>query len=255
MTGEANSLTDIELPREQLEYIKKLHRFGKPIIGVMCFGRPIGLEEAEPYLEAILYAWHAGTRGANSIAKALFGAINPSGKLPMTMPRTTGQIPIYYNNPTTTRNVFSYYQLQNAYRDRLSTPLYPFGYGLSYTDFEYSSVTVENPNLSLDELKQGEKFRIKTKIKNIGSVDGKETAQCYIRAMVSTMIRPNRELKGFIKEFYSAGEEKEICFELGFDELAYYDGDSNFTVEPGAFEVHVGTDCYADLMCKITVTK
>lgn len=255
MTGEANSMSDIDLPREQLEYIKRLHRFGKPVIGVMCFGRPIGLEEAEPYLDAILYAWHPGTRGAKSITKALFGDINPSGKLPITMPRSTGQIPLYYNNPSTGRITYSYYQPQRAYWDRLSTPLYPFGYGLSYTDFEYFDLSIENPELSIEELKTGKKFLIKVKVKNTGNVAGKETAQCYIRAMTSSMIRPQRELKGFIKENYVPDEEKEISFELGFGELAYYDKNANFCVEAGEFEIYVGPNCYADIVSKVKITK
>ncbi len=253
MTGEANSMSDIDLPREQLEYIKRLHRFGKPIIGVLCFGRPIGLEEAEPYLDAIIYAWHPGTRGANSIAKALFGDLNPSGKLPMTMPRSTGQIPLYYNNPSTGRITYSYYEPQRAYWDRLSTPLYPFGYGLSYTDFEYSDMTIENPKLSLEELKDGKKFKIKATVKNTGTLGGKETSQCYIRAMKSSMIRPQRELKGFVKEFYAPGEEKEICFELGYDELAFYNTKSDYCVEPGEFEIYIGTSCYAEMINVVKV--
>lgn len=253
MTGEANSISDIDLPREQLEYIKRLHRFGKPVIGVMCFGRPIGLEEAEPYLDAILYAWHPGTRGAQSITKALFGDLNPCGKLPMTFPRSTGQVPIYYNNPTTGRISMSYYERTRAYWDRASTPMYPFGYGLSYTDFEYSDLYAEKTEISLDALKNGEKFKIKVKVKNAGTIAGKETSQCYICDTVSSLIRPQRELKGFAKECYNAGEVKGICFELGYDELAFYNADAEFVCEAGEFEIYVGTNCYADMHITIKV--
>ncbi len=253
MTGEANSLCNIDLPREQLEYVKKLHRFGKPVIGVLCFGRPIGLEEAEPYFDAIIYAWHSGTRSAQSITKALFGDINPSGKLPMTMPRSTGQIPIYYNNAATGRITMAYYESSRAYWDRSSTPMYPFGFGLSYTKFVYSDLSPQDHALSIDEIRNGKKFVIKVKVQNAGKCGGKETSQCYIRALKSSMIRPQRELKGFVKKYYAPGEESYIQFELGFDELAFFNESSDFVVEPGKFEVFVGSDCYAKEYITINV--
>ncbi len=249
MTGEANSLSNIDLPQEQLEYVKKLHKKGKPVIGVLLFGRPIGLEEIEPYLDAIVYAWHSGTRTAQSVAKLLFGDVNPSGKLPMTLPRSTGQVPIYYNGITGRCNM-SYYGKENmqvhGYRDSLTTPMYPFGYGLSYTSFSYSDLSVEKKVLHLDELKKGEKFRIRAKVTNTGKVVGKETSQCYICDLLSTVARPERELKGFVKQEYAPGETKEICFELGWEELAFYHLNKEFKVEAGEFEIYVGTNCYAE---------
>ncbi len=256
VTGEANSLTDIDLPREQLEFVKKLHRMGKPVIGVLFFGRPVGLEEVEPYLDAIVYAWHGGTRTAQSVTKILFGDVNPSGKLPMTLPRTTGQIPIYYNAITGRANM-TYYGKPNlevsGYLDSLSTPLYPFGYGLSYTSFAYSDVSVEQTKIHLDELKNGEKFLIKAKVTNTGKVRGKETSQCYICDRLSSMARPERELKGFVKYDYAPGETKEICFAIGFEELAFYGKTGAFAIEPGEFEVYVGTDCCAETKIVIEV--
>lgn len=253
VTGEANSLSDINLPKEQLEYIKKLHRFGKPVVGVLCFGRPIGLEEAEPYLDAIIYSWHNGTRASQSVAKVLFGDVNPSGKLPMTIPRCTGQVPIYYNN-IATKNEMTYFNAnKKTYCDIFGTPMYPFGFGLSYTKFEYFDVSVEKDTLSVEQIRQGAKFKIKVRVKNTGQIGGKEVSQCYIRSSVSSMIRPQRELKGFVKEYYEAGEEKEIYFELGFKELAFYNRNSEFTVEKGEIDIYVGTDCYADRKCVINV--
>lgn len=256
MTGEANSLSDIDLPREQLEYIKKLHRKGKRVIGVLCFGRPVGLEEAEPYLDAVIYAWHSGTRTAQSVAKILFGEINPSGKLPMTMPRSTGQIPIYYNN-LATRHKSAYYGNPhpdyNAYRDCEHTPMYPFGYGLSYTFFAYSDFSPVRTVLRIDEMKTGALFEIKGIVKNTGQVGGKETTQCYICDKKSSMLRPDRELKGFVKEYYAPGEEKKICFTLGLRELGFYNAKGEFILEPGKFEIYVGSDCYAEQKTVIEV--
>ncbi len=252
MSGEANSLARIELPPEHLAYVKRLHALGKPLIGVMCFGRPTALEDAEIYFDAMLYAWHSGTCTAESIADLLYGRVVPSGKLPMTFPRCTGQIPIYYNHPARARNPHAYYQDVPTYHDCRSTPLYPFGYGLSYTQFRYDALTVEPKSLSLEELRVGKTFRISVQVKNVGSRTGKEVAQCYIRDCAVSMARPLRELKAFEKVELAPGESRPITFRLGFDELKFYT--NHWTVEPGAFEIYTGTDCYASLMTEITVT-
>lgn len=246
-TGEANSMARIELPDEQLELLKKLHSFGKPVVGVMVFGRPIALEEAEPYLDAILYAWHSGTCAAESIVDILYGDVNPSGRVPMTFPRCTGQIPIYYNYPLGHAYESIYYteKEMEAYCDCRPTPMYPFGYGLSYTEFRYTDLYCEESSLSFKEIQNGKKFRIHVTVENIGKRDGWETAQCYIQDCVATMIRPQRELKGFDKRWIPAGEKAEFCFELGFEELAYYNQNREFTPECGTFKIYVGKDCYA----------
>ena len=246
MTGEANSLAHIEFPREQLEFIKKVRALGKTIIGVMMFGRPIAFENAEEYFDAILYAWHCGTCTAESIVSILFGETNPSGCLPMTFPRCTGQIPIYYNYPNGL--VYGKYYYDNkvyAYNDCISQPMYPFGYGLSYTDFEYSNVQCKNKELSYEELENGKEFEISVCIKNTGSYDGKETSQCYIHDICASMTRPQRELKGISKNYFKSGEEKTIYFKLGFDELAFYNKKGEFKPEKGEFDVFIGRDCYA----------
>ena len=248
MSGEANSLAHIELPPEQLTYVRRIHALGKPLIGIMCFGRPIALEEAEPYFDAILYAWHSGTCTGESIASILYGEVTPSGKLPMTFPRCTGQIPIYYNHSASSRRKYFYYTEAadtSTYHDCLSTPLYPFGYGLSYTRFTYHNLHAEPSCLSLEELQAGKTFRICAMLRNTGDCIGKETAQCYLHACSSSMARPLRELKGFIKKELAPSEEQEIVFELGYDELAFYDARNRWIAEPGLFDVYVGTDCYA----------
>lgn len=254
-TGEANSMARVELPAEQLELVKKLHGLGKPVVAVMAFGRPIALEEADPYLDAVLYAWHSGTCAPESIVDILYGEVNPSGRVPMTFPRCTGQIPIYYNYPLGHAYESSYYAEKDmeVYNDCLSTPMYPFGYGLSYTEFRYTDLHCEESSLSFEEIQNGKKFRIHVTVENIGERDGWETAQCYIRDCVATMIRPQRELKGFEKRWIPAGEKAEFCFELGFEELAYYNQNREFTPERGKFEVYVGKDCYASDSLKIKI--
>ncbi len=257
MSGEANSLAHVELPPEQFAYIKRIHALGKPLIGVMCFGRPIAMEEAEPYLEAILYAWHCGTCTGESIASILYGEVNPSGKLPMTFPRCTGQIPIYYNHPASSRHEYFYYTETdngaNTYHDCRSTPLYPFGYGLSYTQFSYRNLSVEPSCLSIKELLAGKTFRISAALQNIGNCTGKEVAQCYLHARASSMARPLRELKGFVKKELAPLEEQQITFQLGYKELAFYNAQSKWVVEPGLFDLYVGTDCYASNALVISV--
>lgn len=245
MSGEGNSLSNIELPPEQLEFVKKIRARGKPVIGVMAFGRPLALESCESYFDAILYAWHSGTCTAESIASILYGDINPSGCLPMTFPRSTGQVPIYYNYPDGIGYGNFYYSDVGAYNDIQSTPLYPFGYGLSYTQFEYSDIYCEENEITYDDLENGKKFKIYVTVKNIGKYGGKETSQCYIRDRYATMSRPLRELKGISKNYFDIGEKKKIVFELGYDELSYYHSDKTFKPDIGEFEIYIGRDCYA----------
>ncbi len=253
VSGEDNCLTNIDLPEEQLALVKKIKALGKKIIGVMCFGRPIALDKAEPYFDAILYAWQAGTCAAQSVADIVYGKVNPSGKLPMTFPRVTGQVPIYYNYPSYFGNGMTYYGTGSNYWDCRSTPMYPFGYGLSYTKFEYSEVKCENDTLTLEELQNGAKCRVRVKITNTGGYAGKETAQCYISDLVASMTRPIKELKGFSKISLKQGERKEVVFELGFEELGFYNAGGKFCVEAGEFEVFIGGDCMTDNKVKITV--
>ena len=253
VSGENNCLSDINLPRDQLELAKKIKGLGKKVVGVFCFGRPIGLAEAEPYFDAILYAWHSGTCAAQSIVDIIYGKVNPSGKLPISFPRATGQIPIYYNYPSMPRNGRTYYGEGSNYWDNQSTPMYPFGYGLSYTQFEYSDICCETDTLALDKLQSREKFKVSVTVTNTGDRDGKETVQCYISDLVSSMVRPVRELKGFAKAPLKQGESKKIVFEIGFDELGFYNGSGKFCVEPGEFEVFIGGDCTTKNRIKITV--
>ncbi len=244
VTGETNSLAHIELPEDQRILAKKLHELGVPVVGVMAFGRPIALEEAEEYFDAILYSWHAGTCTAESMVSCLFGDVNPSGKLPMTFPRTTGHIPMYYNCCSGLGMAGKVYYGPVAwspvYDDGNASPMYPFGYGLSYTEFEYDNIRCDRCEITYDELKSGGKLKVYAEIKNVGASGGAETVQCYVEDVHASMIRPQRELKGFCKKYLECGETAEVCFEIGFDELGFYNGKSVFDVERGKFNIHVG---------------
>lgn len=253
MSGEDNSMSHAEIPNEQKEYVKRLHRIGKPLIGVLSFARPVALGDVEHYFDAIVYTWHSGTCAAESIADFLYGDVNPSGCLPMTFPRSTGQIPIYYNYPNGRTGMYYYDENIHKYRDEKSTPLYPFGYGLSYTEFEYSNIECNRSEMTYDELKSGNKFIISITVRSTGSFDGMKTTQCYIHDRVASMTRPIRELKGFSKDFLPSGKSKKIVFEIGFNELAFYDGKGIFDVERGEFQVFVGANCLATTNVNVRV--
>ena len=253
--GEANSLAKIEVPEEQITLAKRAKVYGKPVIAVMCFGRPVAMTELEPYCDAIVYAWHPGTQAGNAITDVLFGDVNPSGKLPMTMPRCTGQIPIYYNAPSSGRTVNGYYGEEGNYLDCQGTPMYPFGYGLTYTEFQLKDIAISDASISVSELKNGKKLSVSVSIENTGKYDGKEVVQLYIHDKLASMTRPLRELKAFEKIFVEKGKSAACKLEIGYDELAFYNGQREFTVEPGEFEIFVGTDCYADNKLTLTVSK
>lgn len=253
VSGENNCLTNIDFPAEQLEFVKKIKALGKKTVGVMCFGRPVAMGEAEQYFDAILYAWQSGSCASHSIVDIIYGRVNPSGKLPMTFPRTTGQIPIYYNYPPFFGNGMAYYGEGENYLDCRSKPMYPFGYGLSYTQFEYSELCCENGTITLEELQSGKKFKVSTMLTNTGNCAGKETVQCYISDLAASMTRPIKELKGFSKVFLNQGESREVMFELGFDELGFYNSNGEFCVELGEFDVFIGGDCTTDNKVKIVV--
>ncbi len=213
--------------------------------------RPVAMQELEPYCDAILYAWHSGTQAGNAIADILYGRANPSGKTSITFPRTTGQIPIYYNFHRAARLCNEYYGQGRSYRDIPAGPLYPFGFGLSYTSFEISEAESDKKALTLPQLENGETFKISVNVKNIGKLDGKETVQLYIKDEVSSIVRPLRELRGYKKVFLKAGETVKVEFNVGFEELAFYNSRLEKVVEPGDFTVYVGNDCTTENGVKI----
>lgn len=251
ITAEAHSRADIGLPKAQEDLLKELHKLGKPIVMILTNGRPLTIAWESEHLPAILCAWHLGVEAGNAIADILFGDAIPTGKLTATFPRSVGQIPIYYNHKNTGRpslptNADDRYK--SRYVDLPDTPLYPFGYGLSYTTFEYSDL-----KLSKKEIGKSETLTVSVTIKNTGKRKGVETAQLYVRQLVGTFTRPVRELKGFQKVELDAGEAKTITFKIGKDELATLDKNFKSIVEAGEFEVYVGSDSEARLKAAFTV--
>lgn len=251
ITSEAHSRSDIGLPKGQEELLKELRKLGKPIVMVMTNGRPLAISWAAENLPAIVCAWHLGVEAGNAIADVLFGNANPTGKLTVTFPRSVGQIPIYYNHKNTgrpSRPETAKERYKSKYIDLPDSPLYPFGYGLSYTTFEYSDL-----KLSKNEIGKSETLTVSVTIKNTGNRAGIETAQLYLRQLVGTFTRPVRELKGFQKVELNAGEAKTIVFEIGRKELATLDRNFKPVVEAGKFEVYVGSDSQAQLKETFTV--
>lgn len=254
--GELNSLANVELPDGQKTLIREAYSFGKPIIGIMNFGRPIALGDTEPYFSAILYAWQCGSMAAKAALDIIFGKVNPSGRLPMTMIRKNGQIPLYYNFSPSGRAANGYYSLGVGFRnynDCPGTPLFPFGYGLSYTEFKYGEATVEENSLSLESIENGKKFIISVTVENVGECDGREVVQLYVRDKFSTMTRPIKELKGFEKISLERGEKKVVSFQVGFDELSFYNAEKKFVVEKGAFLIYTGKDCLTENRVEVNV--
>lgn len=247
-TGEARCSADVVLAKNQIEIAKKAKQSGKKVVGVIFCGRPLALENIEPYLDAILIAWHGGTRCAHAAAKIIFGEYNPCGKTPVTFIRKTGQIPLYYNITKSGRDVDGYYgegYAQN-YIDSLGSPLYPFGYGLSYTTFGYGEPVADRTRISLDELAAGECIKVSAVVKNTGDCAGKEIVELYIRDHVASCMRPIRELKGFDKIELDAGEEKTVTFSVGADSLGFYDHSGQYVLEKGAIDLYVGENCLTE---------
>ncbi len=236
MSGEAASRTDISIPGVQTELLAELKKLGKPIVVVLMNGRPLVLERENQLADAILEAWFPGTMGGKAITQVLFGEYNPSGKLTMTFPLNLGQVPIYYNSKNTGRPIYlENPKYKSRYIDSPNDPLFPFGYGLSYTTFEYSDII-----LSTKELLQNGEITAKITVKNTGKFDGEEVVQCYVRDLVGSVTRPVKELKGFEKIMIKAGESKEITFKITPDMLAFHRLDMTYGTEPGDYKLYIG---------------
>jgi beta-glucosidase len=235
MSGEAASRSMIGLLDNQVELLKALKSEGKPIVLVLMNGRPLTLEWENANCEAILETWFSGTQAGNAIASVLFGEYNPSGKLTMTFPRNVGQIPIYYNAKHTGRPMNPDNKYSTKYLDVPNSPLYPFGYGLSYSTFNYGDI-----KLSSGTITTAQPLIATITVTNTGKVDGIETVQLYIRDMVGSITRPVKELKGFQKVNLKAGESKEVNFRVTVDDLKFYNADLKYGVEPGDFKIFIG---------------
>ena len=236
MSGEASSRTDISIPESQRILINALSKTGKPLILVVMTGRPLALTEESELATSMIVTWHAGIEAGNAIADVLFGAYNPSGKLSATFPRNLGQVPIYYNHKNTGRpSGPNSPKFQSNYLDAPNSPLFPFGYGLSYTSFSYSDI-----NLSAASLKGNQRLTASITVSNIGNKDGEEVVQLYIRDVVGTNTRPLKELKGFQKINLKAGESKTVSFNISTNDLKYYNSDLKYDWEPGEFIIMIG---------------
>jgi len=200
-------------------------------------GRPLTLVWEDENADAILQAWFAGTQAGNAVADILFGDYNPSGKLTTTFPQVVGQIPLYYNHKNTGRPFGGQQEdkYKSRYLDVSNEPLYPFGYGLSYTTFAY-----DNLRLSANELQPGDNLEVLVSVSNTGAVDGEEVVQLYVQDKVASVTRPLKELKGFTKVMLKAGEKKDISFSISMDNLKFYDINMNYVTEPGDFTIMVG---------------
>ncbi|OZI59792.1 beta-glucosidase BglX [Bordetella genomosp. 11] len=239
MAHEASSRSDIVIPDSQVRLLKALKATGKPLVIVLMNGRPLALTWENDNADAILETWFAGTEGGNAIADVLFGDYNPSGKLPMTFPRSVGQIPIYYNHLNTGRPFDPLHpdKYTSRYFDATNGPLYPFGYGLSYTTFRLSDVALSDPSMP-----RGGTVQASVTITNTGNRDGATVVQLYIQDPVASISRPVKELKHFQKVMLKAGESRKVTFVLDEDDLAFYNAQLHYGAEPGLFNVYVGLD-------------
>lgn len=236
MSGEAACRTDISIPAIQKELIKEIHKLGKPTVLLLHNGRPLTLEWENENIPAILECWHLGSQAGPAIADVVFGDYNPSGKITMTFPRNVGQIPIHYNMKNTGRPFNPADSYTSRYLDSPNDPLFPFGYGLSYSQFEYSDVKLSSAQMSLNDT-----LTVSVTVKNSSKVDGEEVVQLYIRDLVGSVTRPVKELKGFEKVLIPAGKTVSVEFKLTAHDLAFWRKDMSFGVESGDFKVFVGT--------------
>ncbi len=237
MSGEACSRGYIGLPGNQEELLKAVHKTGKPVILVLMNGRPLTINWASENIPAIIEAWLPGIQAGNAIADVIFGDYNPSGKLPVSFPYAIGQIPVYYNHKNTGRPKKPDEWFTSKYIDIPNEPLYPFGFGLSYTTFEYS-----NLELSSTEIGMKDELNISVVVKNTGDRAGGEVVQMYVSDMVGSVTRPVLELKGFSKILLEPGQEQKVEFKITSDDLAFYGADMEYKPEPGEFKVFVGTN-------------
>lgn len=237
MSGESASRTNLDIPHEQLKLLKALVKTGKPLVVVLMNGRPLTIPWIDENVPAILEAWFPGTEAGNAVADVLFGNYNPSGKLTATFPRNVGQIPIYYNAKNTGRPQMpgDAPKFKSNYLDVENEPLYPFGYGLSYTTFTYSHIKLDRTSF-----RPGQSLTASVTITNSGNMDGEEVVQLYIRDMVGSVTRPVKELKGFQKVALKAGESKTVSFKITVNELKFYNSELKWVAEPGDFKVFIG---------------
>jgi beta-glucosidase len=242
LSGEAASRTRLDLPGAQEALVTEVAKAGKPIVAVILAGRPLTFHSVTAQANAVLYAWDPGFMGGPAISDVLFGVVSPSGRLPVTFPRHLGQVPIYYNHLNTGRPpAESGPQAENKYTSKYIdvsfTPEYPFGFGLSYTRFEYSNLRLSHP-----QARAGETLTIRADIANTGSFEADEVAQLYTHQVTASIVQPVRQLRAFRRVHMKPGEKQTVEFALKINDLAFHDAEGRLTLEPGAFEVWVAPD-------------
>lgn len=238
MSGESSSRTDLNIPASQRRLLEALLKTGKPVVLVLFTGRPLTLSWEDQHVPAILNVWFGGTETGKAVADVLFGDVNPSGKLPATFPQNVGQIPLYYAHKNTGRPLAEgtwFQKFRSNYLDVSNEPLYPFGFGLSYSKFEYSGLKLSHPELNSEG-----KLEVQVDVTNTGNYDGEEVVQLYIRDMVGSVTRPVKELKNFQKVFLKKGESKKVKFTITVEDLKFYDQQLKYIAEPGDFKVFIG---------------
>ena len=253
-SGESSSRTDLGIPQVQKDLLNALLKTGKPVVLVLFTGRPLVLVEENENVPAILNVWFPGSEAGLAISDVLFGDVNPSGKLTATFPRNVGQVPIFYNHKNTGRPLGNdqgkFEKFKSNYIDVRNEPLYPFGYGLSYTSFDYSNFSTNTASIGMDGT-----VEVSVDVTNSGDYDGKEVVQLYIRDVVGSVTRPVKELKGFQKVEIKKGETKTVTFKLTVEDLKFYNSTLDFVAEPGAFQVFIGTNSDTKMMKAFELTK
>ncbi|MBX3062210.1 MAG: glycoside hydrolase family 3 C-terminal domain-containing protein [Anaerolineae bacterium] len=239
-SGENCNVSDLGLPPGQAEFVEAVVSLGKPVVLVVFAGRPLAITRQLAQADAVLYAWHPGSEGAAALGELLFGQASPSGRLPITMPRATGQVPIYYNSKNSGRPINRDALFRTRYQDLIPKPLLPFGYGLTYTNFEYANLKVSQETL------RGS-LEVSAEISNTGSRAGVEVVQLYVRDLVGSLTRPIRELKGFQRTELQSGETRRVSFTLREEDLAFTRADGTWGVESGKFHVWIAQDSQCGL--------
>ncbi|HET9057928.1 MAG TPA: beta-glucosidase BglX [Chitinophagaceae bacterium] len=253
MTGESSSRSNLDIPDVQKDLLKALLKTGKPVVLVLFTGRPLTIKWENENVPAILNVWFGGSEAGYAIADVLFGEVNPSGKLTTTWPQNVGQIPLYYNHKNTGRPLPDgkwFEKFRSNYLDVSNDPVYPFGYGLSYTNFEYSDITLSTPLLKMNQ-----NITASVIVTNSGDRDGKEVVQFYIRDLVGSNTRPVKELKGFQKVLLKKGESKKITFIITPEDLKYYTNDLKYIAEPGDFILFIGSNSRDTKEARFTLLK
>ena len=245
-SGENNNVSELSLPAGQTEFIESMAALGKPLTLVVFAGRPLALAREARLADALLYAWHPGIEGAAALGDILFGVESPSGRLPITFPRGSGQVPIYYAHKNSGRPVTADGQFRTRYLDQPDSALFPFGYGLTYTNFRYDQIRLSSETLRSE-------LEVSAQVSNVGQKAGTEVVQLYIRDLVGSLTRPVRELKGFQRVMLDAGETRRVSFTLHEEDLAFTRADGTFGFEPGRFQVWIGPDSQSGLSAEFRI--